>query len=453
MRMPGTLRMAVLALVPVAAGAVVAPRNLIPMRWPWSDSRELHLLEGTPVNCLLLARDAAQVARAAAAKGLVPLAVLRPGESRAALDPAFQGVVLEGDFPAAEKAPAEAGRVVVELTSKARLYGEAPAAEVAGTFEGYWPGIRIQQGGAVKAGPSGAPWIDTNAGLLRSVQARSGAMVWIDVRPPEHSVLKVERYLQAIADAAMPGGRWVIALDSDFAMRLAAGDEAARRDWARMMRMESFFEQQKAWRGLAARSKLAIVQDPADGPVLAAGMLDMISTQHTQARVVAASRLEEESLAGVKFAVAVNPQRLTAAQKQMLTTFTRGGGTLLNGPGGWRTGAALDRAESDRLNDIWREVQSMIGRRNMEVRLFNVSSILSHVVGDAAGSQTVVYLLNYSNYPVEQVTLQMADKYRRATLYSPGEAPKSLELYGTEEEGTGVDIDKVAVFAAVHLER
>ncbi len=452
MRMFRAAWVAIVAVAPTFAAAA-APRDLVPMRWPWADAKPLDLLKDTPVNCVLLEPESGAVARAAAAQGLVPLAVVRPGHSGVKLDGAFQGVVLEGDFDGPERTAAKTSRMAVELTSKARLYSEAPAAEVAGSYEGFWPGIQVQSNGAVKAGPSGTPWIDTNGGLLRSVGARTGAMLWVGVRPPTGMVLKVERYLQAMADAAMSGGRWVIALDDDFARRLAAGDAGARKDWGRMMGLAAFFEERKPWRGLKSCSKLAIVQDPVDGPVLAAGVIDMISTRHTPTRVVAEDRLDAGSLAGAGYTVAVNPERLTAGQKQVLQAFTRGGGTLLTGPTGWRTGLALEKQESDRLNDIWHEVQSMIGRRNMGVRLFNVSSMLSNVLGDGTGKQMVVYLLNYSNYPVEAVTLHLTDKYRRATLYAPGHAPAPLELYGTEEEGTGVDIERVSVFAAVYLEQ
>ncbi|MCX6625345.1 MAG: hypothetical protein NTY38_30655, partial [Acidobacteria bacterium] len=215
----------------------------------------------------------------------------------------------------------------------------------------------------MKAGPSGTPWIDTNGGFLRSVRARTEATLWMGNRPPGGMVLKVERYLQAICDSAMAGARWVIALDDDFARRLAAGDEAALGDWKRMMRHVGFFEEHRKWQSLTACSRLAIVQDPADGPALAAGVLDMISTRHTPARALAEDRLTAGSLDGARFAVAVNPERLTAGEKQILEAFTRGGGTLLTGPTGWRTEAVLEKQASDRLNDIWHEVQSMVGRR------------------------------------------------------------------------------------------
>ena len=50
---------------------------------------------------------------------------------------------------------------------------------------------------------------------------------------------------------------------------------------------------------------------------------------------------------------------------------------LLTGPPGWKDSSpqgdkiTLDKAELERLNDIWRDVNSMVGRRNMGVRLLS----------------------------------------------------------------------------------
>jgi hypothetical protein len=43
----------------------------------------------------------------------------------------------------------------------------------------------------------------------------SEATVWIAVEPPPKAIYSVERYLQAIGDAAINGARWVVALDDD----------------------------------------------------------------------------------------------------------------------------------------------------------------------------------------------------------------------------------------------
>jgi hypothetical protein len=94
----------------------------------------------------------------------------------------------------------------------------------------------------------------------------------------------------------------------------------------------------------------------------------------------------------------------------------------------------------------------MIGRRNLGVRLFNVSSMLSNAVESADGNTVVLHLVNYSDFPVENVTAQFLGEFRRATLLTPDGAEKKLEIYAAEE-AQGVDIDKVAVCASIKLEK
>ena len=118
----------------------------------------------------------------------------------------------------------------------------------------------------------------------------------------------------------------------------------------------------------------------------------MIAVKHTPVRPIPRQQLSAETLAGATMAVNVDAAALTPEQKEILRTFTRGGGTLLTGPPGWKdpTVAAgsitLEKAELERLNDIWRDVKSMIGRRNMGVRLFNVSSMLSNFLAAPDGN-------------------------------------------------------------------
>ena len=131
---------------------------------------------------------------------------------------------------------------------------------------------------------------------------------------------------------------------------------------------------------------------------------------------------------------------------------------LLNGPPGWKdptppTGKiTLDQAELDRLNDMWKDVNNLIGRRNMGVRLFNVSSTLSNYLGAPDGKSAIVHLVNYSDYPVESVTMHYVANYQHATLITPEGKPKPLEVYKTED-GWGVDIDRVVVCATIKLEQ
>ena len=121
-------------------------------------------------------------------------------------------------------------------------------------------------------------------------------------------------------------------------------------------------------------------------------------------------------------AVNIEGDALTPEQKEVLRAFTRSGGMLLNGPPGWKDPTppagkiTLDQAELDRLNDMWKDVNNLIGRRNMGVRLFNVSSTLSNYLGAPDGKSAIVHLVNYSDYPVESVTMHYLANYPRATL-------------------------------------
>ena len=101
---------------------------------------------------------------------------------------------------------------------------------------------------------------------------------------------------------------------------------------------------------------------------------------------------------------------------------------------------------------MWRDVNNLIGRRNMGVRLFNVASTLSNYLGSRDGKSAIVHLVNYSDYPVESVAMHYLANYPHATLITPEGKEKTLEVYKTED-GWGVDIDRVVVCATIKLEQ
>src|ERR1017187_10736790 len=133
----------------------------------------------------------------------------------------------------------------------------------------------------------------------------------------------------------------------------------------------------------------------------------MIAVKHTPVRPIPRQRLSAAALAGATMAVDVDPSALTAEQKEILGAFTRRGGTLLSGPPGWKDpvavegGITLEKADLERLNDIWHDVNAMIGRRNMGGRLFNVSSMLSNYLAAQDGKKEGGAPVDYAQYPLE----------------------------------------------------
>jgi len=383
--------------------ALLPPASLwVPARWTSNDPKSLELLVGTPVNCLLLEQPTAEFATEAARHGIVTLALIHPGaEADAALDRAVQsrcaGVVLEGAFdeatlPRLRELARQAGLLLIELPPR-RALRVNPQAPIVGTAQGLWPGIRVFQDGAIRAAPTGAPWVETNTGFLRYLRSLSESPVWIANLPPSDSLVPVERYLGAVADAAISGARWVVALDPDLDRRLHAREAKALKAWARVAAHLKFYEDHHDWRSWRPAGQLALIQDADSGALLSGGVMDMIAARHIPFRAVPRTRLDAAALKGVRITVMVDPSAAGELEKQVLRTFTRSGGMLLSGPPGWRFPTSegdritLEDKELKLFDEIWREVNSVVGRRNLGVRLFtrisnlNISEQLCNILG------------------------------------------------------------------------
>lgn len=447
-----------LALVLTGASA------LVPMRWISSEVKSLDLLDGSPVNCLLLEKPAwnREFVSAVRARKLKTLGILAPGgktmeEARSVAAAGLDGVALEGDFdPAILRALADSGIESVELPSRARMRVDAKL-PVLGTWQGVWPGVRIEEEGKTHAAPSGAPWIDTNTGFLRFLKALTGSPIWIANRPPERTVQTTERYLQAIADASATGARWVVALDHDTASKLAARETTALRTWKQINEHLAFYESHREWARYSPDAQLALLQDIHSGGLFSGGILDMIAVKHTPVRPVPVRRLDQQAMDASKMAVNVDPASLDDRQREILKAFARAGGKLLNGPPSWKfppvtpDRITLGENEVKMLDEIWKELNAVTGRQNLGARLFNVSSMLSNLTTSDDGKQKVLHLVNYSGYPVENVTVHMLGKYKRATLLLPGAKPAEMPIYEIEE-GTGIDVDRMGAAGVLVLE-
>src|ERR1017187_6461575 len=108
------------------------------------------------------------------------------------------------------------------------------------SVKGEWPGVRVTD--RASAGPTAAPWIDSNGWKIRLEHAqRPGAPVWVDAQVPVDRVLVADSYLVAIADAAAHGGQWLLKLDPRWSEALAASQPDALADWRRLGAALRFF--------------------------------------------------------------------------------------------------------------------------------------------------------------------------------------------------------------------
>jgi hypothetical protein len=452
----------------LALAAMAALPGLVPARWMSNDPATLDLVRMTPVNCVLI--EPAQWSKSfndeASKRAVAVFAVVHPQADAASIsrvvELGFDGIVLEGDFEASRRdelaALAAAKKIpVIELGLRSRMNfdGSTP---VVGTFQGLWPGIQVEADGKMKAAPSGAAWIDTNTGFLRFAAASTKSTIWIGNQPPKGLMFPAERYMQAVADAAMTGARWVVALDDSFTRKLLARDPKTVDGWKRIGKVLEYFEAHPQWRGADPFAGLALVEDAASGALLSGGILDMIATKHTPVRPVPGRLLNAGSLGAARMAVNVDPESLTPEQKEALKSFTRAGGTLLTGPPGWKfpnlkqDQITLEKDDLKKLDDIWRELNSLTGRKNLGARLFNVSSMLSNVSEISSRGEVLVHLVNYSDYPVENVTVHVLGTYKSAILERPDGPPIPLSGYEIED-GTGYDVERISSVAALILKK
>jgi hypothetical protein len=438
----------------------------VPMRWPAADPQSLRVLEGTPVNCILLepAAWSADLLAEARRRNISSLPVIHPGP--AALDQArratampFDGLVLEGNFE-----PGERDRIrsvgktpVIELTSRALMRFDS-SDPIIGTTQGVWAGLEIEHGGKVMTAPTSSPWIDTNSGFLRFARASTKSTIWIATKPPPGNIYRADRYVQAIADAEICGARWIIALDDGLQSRLMQSESKAVRDWQFIVRHLEFLQAHNEGHRWNDWSQFAVLEDAGTGALLSFGLLDMLSAQRTAVRPVPARVFGKDALRGTTVVLNMDPRGLTTEQAQLLEQFRKSGGVVLDPPPGWRIPPVPDsefvmgRAQADALQPLWEITYKATLRKNFGSRTFNTAGVLSNTVAAPDGNTAVVYLVNYTDFPVEAITVHGLGTWKRVRILEPGGKSRDLETYPVSG-GTGVDLESLATVAAVQFER
>ena len=191
---------------------------LVPFRWPaaWTDASLLRLFASTPVNCLLFdSLDRARnVVTAAKAAGMTTI-----------------------EWSALGAAP----------LGEVKWDPAAPYVAITGLV---WPQIkRAARGADADAGPTGAPWVDSNTWVARLAAVRAPhRAVWLGFeRPADDPSPAAAAYTIAIADAVAAGARWMVTLDGELQKGLAAANESALKTWRGIGQTLAFFEKHQAW--------------------------------------------------------------------------------------------------------------------------------------------------------------------------------------------------------------
>ena len=497
-----------LCCVAAALGAV-KPEGWIPVRWEggpleiarreadkentlkapareaiarWYEPETLGLLGGTPVNCLLVTFSAGageeiegrqhklitQYARKAHERGFAVLGIVYPGAqpetaARAAVKAGLDGLVLDGDFPEGF-ARKIAGTVPVVIPIAKDVAGMRSAKDPLLAITGVRPAARNPADLAIHAGASAEPWIESNIWLVRSFRLDARwRPVWVSQQPDPVSA---GDYVRCVADSAVGGGRWMVALDDELRAGLWRKDAGALATWRAIGHYLQFAEEHADWRAFVPYGNLAlIVDDKAADRDFAEEYLNLVARKQVPYRLIFRSRLTAASLAGFRAVLAVELAPPTTAERNVLREFAAKGGMVIAGPS-WGNPPKDDpyaevpvgdgrvivyKEEPPDPESIARDMLELLAPEVMGLSVFNTASGITSAGTADSGRRVLVQLLNYAGAPATRVTVRFNGAFRTARLYTPEEAPVSLPVRIANGR-TEVFIPRFAVWGAVLLE-
>ncbi len=409
------------------------PKDWIPFRWPggdaWQRAESLAILKDAAINCLVIPPKH-PIAEAARNHGLE--------------------VVDPDNIPPSIHAIASA---------------KWPRIPMAG------PGRRGSNAGA---GPTGAPWVDSNGWASALAHARTPAStVWLLEEPPKDAgVIRAAQYSLAIADAAAYNSHWVVSLDTALATGLAAGNAESTATWKRIDLDLRFFAAHESWLRGQPQAVFGVLSDFA-GPneYLAGEVLNLCNRQHLQYRVLdIAQPLVLAGLKGILLAMQSAPP---ADIQKKLNTFVESGGLLIVpnalaplSAGLKRTGdfegrfdyfsrgngriAVAQKPWADPYA-VASDAHLILSRKHDIVRLWNAGSTNAYYTQIGSGDG-LVQILNYAARAFgNPMSLWVAHSYKtaRLTLLS-GDKPESLTIT-PKNGGSEVDLPPFDIYAAIEF--
>jgi len=445
----------------------------------WYDPATLGLLQGTPINCLLvtfsigaaseaehqqhqLVKDYARLART---RGIVVLGIVYPGADpeavgAAAREAQLDGLVMDGEFPAGFAGKLGTTLVIpIERAAATLRTSKAPLLAI----EGVRPGARNLSDMGIRAGASAEPWIESNIWLAGSFHLGTEQRpIWINQQPNPSSQ---GDYVRCVADAAVAGGRWMVAIDDDLRAGLFRRDADALATWRSLAAYLKFSEDHAEWRNFAPYGNLGVVLDMAGkNPDITDEYLNLLTRRHVPYRLILRSELSAASLSSFQAVLAVDLAPPTEAERKLLCDFAEKGGLVVAGPS-WgdppkddpyaevplgKGRVAVYKEDPPNPEALAKDMLDLLDPEVMGLSVFNVPSAITYAT--ASGGRVLVQLLNYAGRPIDRVTIRFNGNFKTARLYTPENPPLDLSVRATGNGRTELLIPKLTAWGAVLLE-
>jgi hypothetical protein len=310
----------------------------------WHNPAALDILAGSPINCLVVNWAAGLPEDAAQQKSILPLleAARRRkldvvGWTEGTIDPnaaiaAAKAAGLTAIALKDHKGRSDLPVIVSGERATAALHTAAPVLAVTGNV---WPGILPSAAqNDPNAGPTGLPWLDSNAWYIQLVRAHSQAPLWMLFDPPgKGAVVLPQRYVTSICDAQMGGARWVVSLDDSLCAGLLSGNAAAKTTWQSIGQTLAFFESHKDWNSYRPLGVTGVISDFAgENFDLAGEILNLCARRDLLLRVIWKSQAMAQPFAGLKALVYMDSAPPAPELRSKIMTFVEQGGLLMTSP-------------------------------------------------------------------------------------------------------------------------
>jgi hypothetical protein len=302
-----------------------------------------------------------------------------------------------------------------------------------------------------EAGPTGAPWIDSNTWVARLAAVRAPHRpVWLGFEPPKQTPgLSEPAYVVAIADSAAAGARWMVSLDDGLIKGLPAGDGAARKIWDGIAGALTFFEQRRGWAKWEPSGSVGILSSFAGADeFMGQEVLNLAARRNLLYRILDRSIPASHKLDGLQAVLYVDSDPPSPELKARLEAFARAGGLLIiphslalsfagekpvECPVAGYNLRSLGRGSLAAATRDWEDpyfvaadVHSLVRRSNDPVRLFNAGSLWEHYSVAPGGKSSLLQLVGFTGRPSGSVSVAPARPWRSATLHTFGSGPTVL---------------------------
>jgi hypothetical protein len=482
----------------------------VPMRWPcgpldverekrrdgftardadvlgeWCKPGSLERLTGTPVNCLVVAWADGSRGDEDHRRALAPLvaAARRRGLS------VVGWVSGKGDLRPAAQAAQAAGLAAIATDSEESLpdldvlrfrprgFGARATSGFLGDLGGVWPGMSLSQreGADALTGPTGAPWLDSNAWYVRLARMLlSPKAVWLAFDPPElGGPVPASAYVQAIADTEVFGARWLVSLDPHLRRGLSDGQASSAETFGAIGRALAFFRRHEAWTRYLPVGQIGVLSDYAGtNEFLSFEVLNLLARQSSLYEILERARATETPLGDLDAVLYADEARPGADLASKLYAFAEDGGTLITPPGwegrgvpvedDWAPRFRVFRCGHGRLavareafanpHELAEDAQLLMSHRRDRVRLFNQGTGLWHHAASTDGRAGVLHAFLFPTpYPLMPMTVWFKKPWAAAQVFTPESDAASPVVRSPVETGVEFHLPPTAVYCAAEV--